>query len=646
MANVLVLLLHATSAANASLHVTRLKFVQADPSGKRGRRRLIARDAFGGTELRGNLHTLGYFSADVCVGTPPTSFDLIVDTGSSLTALPCKDCTQCGEHAHPGGSHHRRYDAARSSTSAQLACNAADCAGHRCTNGACAYSVSYTEGSSIRGRMMYDEFVFSTPSGGQHRARSAFGCQTYESGLFRSQVADGISGFSPGRSYGGTLYDWLLRSTHAPDAFSICLDDDVGAMVLGGTVPDDLWYHAAWIHSSMSGSYSVGLQDVQIDGHSVNAPSSTYSSTIVDTGTTFTYLPPYAYRAVRDYWQQHCPWGACSSRTARGEYPDDYCYTMSASELKQFKMMTLHFAGGAVVNVGPTQYAYELRRGVICLGIFDNEHNGVVIGGATMRHHEVIFDRAGHRIAFVPSDCRAMHEHTRGSVLIGGYGLSGCTIGSDATISRPPSPEPPPPPSPPTPPPPLPPPVGASGPPLSPTSFSGLPPPLPSSPPPRYHACSQARRGEQCLLECQGIGSFDLMGFQGQLPKSGYFEAVLPPSPRAAVPSGTHNQSTAFVCESWCADHEKDWSFKCSSFTNCLGCEECYLPSRVIFTPCGSIPPSVRHVRCQADFETTQATAMRIHPIQASEVPVEVTVLSQRTTLTLTPTLYLPTPGP
>ena len=27
-----------------------------------------------------------------------------------------------------------------------------------------------------------------------------------------------------------------------------------------------------------------------------------------------------------------------------------------------------------------------------CLGIFDNEHNGAVIGGANMRNNEVIFD--------------------------------------------------------------------------------------------------------------------------------------------------------------------------------------------------------------------------------------------------------------
>ena len=48
--------------------------------------------------LSGALHTLGYFSADVCLGSPPRRYDLIVDTGSSLTAVPCKKCRNCGKH--------------------------------------------------------------------------------------------------------------------------------------------------------------------------------------------------------------------------------------------------------------------------------------------------------------------------------------------------------------------------------------------------------------------------------------------------------------------------------------------------------------------------------------------------------------------
>ena len=50
-----------------------------------------------------------------------------------------------------------------------------------------------------------------------------------------------------------------------------------------------------------------------------------------------------------------CPWGTCTARVAKGEYPDDYCYTMSAQELDQMSPMTLHFEGGVTLDFGPRQ---------------------------------------------------------------------------------------------------------------------------------------------------------------------------------------------------------------------------------------------------------------------------------------------------
>ena len=37
--------------------------------------------------LSGELHTLGYYSTIVCLGSPGQPYDLIVDTGSSITAV-------------------------------------------------------------------------------------------------------------------------------------------------------------------------------------------------------------------------------------------------------------------------------------------------------------------------------------------------------------------------------------------------------------------------------------------------------------------------------------------------------------------------------------------------------------------------------
>lgn len=50
--------------------------------------------------LYGNA-TLGYYYANIYVGTPPQEQSVIIDTGSGQLALPCSKCTNCGnKHIH------------------------------------------------------------------------------------------------------------------------------------------------------------------------------------------------------------------------------------------------------------------------------------------------------------------------------------------------------------------------------------------------------------------------------------------------------------------------------------------------------------------------------------------------------------------
>ena len=342
--------------------------------------------------------------------------------------------------------------------------------------------------------MVQDE-VHLASDHGKTSIKPAFGCQTLETGLFNSQVADGIVGFSPSGGYGRTLHDTIVAEKGVHNVFSMCLSETVGALVLGATINEARLPAATkWIPFTSTSAYNVGVSDFRIDGVTAGSPSSVYVSTIVDSGTTFTYLPPAPYYKARDRWRSVCPWGACSERVVKGQYPDDYCYRMGHQELVKFANYSFAFTNGAVLNVPSTQYAYEWKEGVWCMGVYNNEHNGAVIGGATMRNHEVIFDRESHRVAFVPRDCGAMARGAERSVLSDGYGLAGCAAPSAPDSppmppSSPPAPFPPPP-SPPPPPPPSPspsPPAPPHAPPSPPLSPPPPLPPLPPAHPPGWH---------------------------------------------------------------------------------------------------------------------------------------------------------------
>ena len=79
--------------ANLTAGVTQLHFRLADaPPGAVRRRRLALRD---GVRLEGNLHTLGYFAADICVGTPPKVFNLIVGARGNRRSLGSAQRPRC-----------------------------------------------------------------------------------------------------------------------------------------------------------------------------------------------------------------------------------------------------------------------------------------------------------------------------------------------------------------------------------------------------------------------------------------------------------------------------------------------------------------------------------------------------------------------
>jgi hypothetical protein len=65
------------------------------------RRRLGAAPRSMTGALAGNPEPLGYFYVLLRVGTPGQLFTVIIDTGSSLLAIPCGDCRNCGKHTDP-----------------------------------------------------------------------------------------------------------------------------------------------------------------------------------------------------------------------------------------------------------------------------------------------------------------------------------------------------------------------------------------------------------------------------------------------------------------------------------------------------------------------------------------------------------------
>jgi len=445
-------------------------------------------------ELTGVLHTLGYYSTDVCIGTPPRRFELIIDTGSAITAVPCAGCERCG--AHRCGVR-GRFDPSESSTSAPARCSARDSrllpSGLRCESCAankCAYSVNYMEGSHIRGHVQTDvaHFVQSGLHKKAFSARIYFGCTTSERGLFQSQGADGILGMqpetaiAPRKSRVPSVLASLVVQAGSRDAFSLCLSDRGGLLLLGGRGMRSTSRLTVPMKPESAERFTLQLQEIRVSTPQLAGAASnrTFASlgtgarmplnpTQVDSGTTFFFASTPVFKALVNHLQQTTP-----KLTQVG---NKKCGWLTAAELDAMPLWQLIFSAEPhspllvnarqyMVEYPPPAAAVEASR-YYCATIFDNGNAGTVIGASIMRHREVIFRmgpspnegsvgrrlsrRGGKRgradvdhskrraerghgtITFVDADCDRMTAAT--STLRGAYVFQGCS--SDPSVGHP-----------------------------------------------------------------------------------------------------------------------------------------------------------------------------------------------------------------
>ena len=287
---------------------------------KRRRRALLGDyyddDLYSTMPLHGSVKEHGYYYVDVSLGTPPKEFQVIVDTGSTLTYVPCVGCgTACG--VHTGAPH---FSAEESSTCTPVQCLSPDCSPHEGSCGgkqngdACVYHKSYAEGSSVNGKLMKDLLYLG---GGYGNDKSVvFGCTIRESGGIHTQVADGLMGLGNGAN---SLPFQLAATYDLPDAFSLCYGafEGGGAVTFGklprsstgegvtdtdATIP--ALQYTPLIPTPMHPSYYV-VDTVQWRlGNNIVAGENDFRGhaygTVLDSGTTFTYLPTAVFGSFKN----------------------------------------------------------------------------------------------------------------------------------------------------------------------------------------------------------------------------------------------------------------------------------------------------------------------------------------------------------
>ena len=404
------------------------------------------------------------FTTVVELGTPAQSFELIVDTGSSLLWVACGGCgTSCESAQGLATGQGGFFNTEASSTFKAVSCTGLDCVTSMCESelplhtaglnfsaasdvsggGLCAYVCQYADGSVSSGAIVNDVVRL-----GSIADALLFGCEIGAGGNVQQDSLDGIIGLGLGDQ---SVITQLTQAQVIGDSFAVCLgpvgssyvydwqgngrgsgggeaSSVVGALFLGD-VATELVEYAVWTPLVRSlacwENYIVTVDGMSVvpprhSGEAVNiAQYSPYSDAqmgflygsgcggvILDSGSSMTYVPGPALEAL------HYAVGANLAPGAR-EMPcpaaaqsiNSTCYQAppGGDVDDYFPGVLINFAAGAQLYVPPTGYLFSLGipwPGVYVLGWFNSGGYGTILGAITLADNLVVFDRQENRVMF------------------------------------------------------------------------------------------------------------------------------------------------------------------------------------------------------------------------------------------------------
>ncbi|CAI5488422.1 unnamed protein product, partial [Closterium sp. Naga37s-1] len=365
--------------------------------------------------LYGHVLTQGYYYANLWFGTPGRRFAVIVDTGSTVTYVPCASCSECG-------SHHQDlpFDPQQSSTYQFVPCSSDQCPYHDCQDNSdeCSYDRHYAENSSSSGLIVSDVVTFGNAST-LPPARILFGCELAETGDIYTQKADGIMGM--GRGELGIVSQLSVGAGKVMDEqFSLCYggsEGGGGAMIMGAIQPPAGMKFTPMDMRSGGTYYNVILNAITVAGKPLPLDMSVFRSgygVVMDSGTTFSYLPRKAFEAFKAAVDASVT-GVQSVPGPDSVY-QDVCYGGASNKIEElsnyFPTVSLTFDGDLVYELTPENYLFRHVKvpGSYCLGLFKNNDRGTLIGGIIMRNTLVTYDRVNSRIGMLKTNCRNLYQ--------------------------------------------------------------------------------------------------------------------------------------------------------------------------------------------------------------------------------------------
>ena len=369
-----------------------------------------------------------YYYTSLYVGHNKVRQTYIIDTASSIMASPCSPCSECGSHKTPfyydKNRHHKPLKC--SSKICQLTPNTG-CITKKLkllSSGTCSFKINRESGEGVAGYYMRDIVYFETDrkldkSPLRRKIYRSYalpvGCTTAEFGKYKELKTDGIMGMNNNKkSFMSLLYNLKVVNSNV---FSLCFGLRGGYMSLGEI---DTTFHKSedieYVPLLNSDNYYlIKLNSLKVGNITKENPIETSVISIIDTGNTISYFPSTIFQSITKQFKEFCDknGGKCGNFT----YDNNYGYCAEFPDRESLFKAVFQYWPNLTLNFGESEYVWKpinyyyyeynfiLNKRKACFGFNKHSSEKVILGANFIHGYDIIFDRTGQRLGFVPADC-------------------------------------------------------------------------------------------------------------------------------------------------------------------------------------------------------------------------------------------------
>eukprot|EP01089_Gocevia_fonbrunei_P003670 TRINITY_DN1362_c0_g1_i1.p1 TRINITY_DN1362_c0_g1~~TRINITY_DN1362_c0_g1_i1.p1 ORF type:complete len:433 (-),score=78.37 TRINITY_DN1362_c0_g1_i1:17-1315(-) len=378
--------------------------------------------------LTGGYLTLGAYYTKVTIGHPPQEFNLLVDTGSSNTAVPISNCTTCGTGPF--------YYPHKSTVAKGITCSSPTClkcvpdglVSNQCVfgkpfctdSGNCAFGITYGGGSSALYGSYYSDMLCIGSSCGIVSVGGI--TDQYFFGFYNATTFYGILGLAYpfnacNPSCTTPVFEDIARQTNTPNIVGMCITGSEGGVMDLGFI-DSTKYKGPLQYAPVITQrwYDIQLLDILVGNTSLGFHPFFYTTTndvigtFVDSGTSIILTSTGIFGQITTIFQtlyKHLPGVTGSSGFfAPGGLNPCISQQQMGNNLQYFPDLTWVVAGtnGNITLITPPSQYLINESGMYCLGIQGSTALGVVLGNVFMENYYVVFDRVNNLLGFAQVD--------------------------------------------------------------------------------------------------------------------------------------------------------------------------------------------------------------------------------------------------